>query len=372
MRLLLLDQFSDPGGAQQVLLETLPAIRERGWHAVVAMPGDGEMFARVRAQGFKTARVQCGPYRSGRKSAADVFRFLVGTPLLAMQIRRLAKQAQADLIYVNGPRLLPGVALARGNTPVLFHAHSFLFPGNARQAAGESLRRANASVVAACEFVGAPWREYVGDRVSVIYNGVAGPPAPRPAAATRPTVVSIGRIAPEKGQAEFVRAAGKIHRAIPECRFAIYGSVLFSEPGAARYAADVRAAAAGLPIEFAGWIKDVYQALAHAGLLLVPSARHEGTTRVILEAFAAGVPVIAFRGGGIPEIVEDGRTGFLVDSAEAMAQLSVELFTSGRERLRAVAEAARQSWSRTYNLRRYQDEMLELMERIASAGPAAR
>ena len=221
-------------------------------------------------------------------------------------------------------------------------------------------------MVASCEFVAAPWREYVGERVAVIYNGVAGPAAPRRAGGpgTRPTVGCIGRIAPEKGQAEFVRAAGMIHRAWPDCRFVIYGSVLFLEPGAARYSADVRAAAAGLPVEFAGWIRDVYQALARIDLLLVPSAPQEGTTRVILEAFAAGVPVIAFRAGGIPEVVEDGRTGFLADSTEAMARLATELLSGGRERLAAVAEAARQSWSRTYNLDRYHQELLGRVEQL--------
>src|SRR5207249_2164311 len=67
MKLLLLDQYSELGGAQQVLLELLPALRARGWSATVAIPGDGPMFDRVRALGFETARIDCGPYRSGRK-----------------------------------------------------------------------------------------------------------------------------------------------------------------------------------------------------------------------------------------------------------------------------------------------------------------
>src|SRR2546426_974605 len=125
MKLLLLDQFSDLGGAQQVLLELLPSIRARGWSATVGMPGDGPMFARVRELGFDTERIDCGPYGSGRKSLGDVARFAASTPRLASQIRRLA---MVDLIYVNGPRLLPAVALARPAAPVVFHAHSYLPP----------------------------------------------------------------------------------------------------------------------------------------------------------------------------------------------------------------------------------------------------
>ena len=99
MRLLLLDQFSDMGGAQQCLLALLPAIAARGWQATVGLAGEGEMFVRVRSLGFETAAIDCGPYESGRKSAADVGRFAAGTPRLVQQIRRLADRIDADLVY---------------------------------------------------------------------------------------------------------------------------------------------------------------------------------------------------------------------------------------------------------------------------------
>jgi len=367
MRLLLLDQFSDPGGAQQALLELLPAIRERGWQAVVGLPGEGEMFARVREHGFKTVRVKCGPYRSGRKPLSDVARFAVGTPLLAAQVRRLARDA--DLVYVNGPRLLPGVALARVKAPMLFHAHSFLSAGKQRHAAGESLRWANACVAASCEFVAATWRPYARGRVSVIYNGVAGPASPvwkRGGA-----IGCIGRIAPEKGQLKFLRAAAIVHQALPNRRFHVYGAALFRDSQSLRYAEDVRAASAGLPVVFPGWLANVYEALAELDLLLVPSAGHEATTRVILEAFAAGVPVIAFRSGGIPEVIEDGRTGFLADSTEEMARIAVELLSKDSARMEAVSAAAREAWQERFDLERYHRELLGLIEKLARPSAAA-
>src|SRR5947208_9947121 len=117
MRILFLDQFSDPGGAQQVLLELLPAIRRRGWQAVVGLPGQGQLFRRVRELDFDACPVACGPYRSGRKSPRDAARLIAQLPLLARQIRRLAERIGADLVYVNGPRLLPGVALAGLRVP---------------------------------------------------------------------------------------------------------------------------------------------------------------------------------------------------------------------------------------------------------------
>jgi glycosyltransferase involved in cell wall biosynthesis len=369
MRLLVLDQFSDPGGAQQCLLELLPAIRERGWKALIGMPGGGELFERVRELGFEAERVECGPYGSGRKSPTDLARFLTGTSRLARQIGEMAKRVGANLVYVNGPRLLPAAALADLPAPVLFHSHSYLSPGAARMLTGMCLRGMRARVAGSCRFVAEPWREYVTEeRLSVIYNGVAEPPPRmRPARRARAAIGCIGRIAPEKGQREFLAAASAIHGAVPDCRFVVYGAALFSDKDALQYDAQVRAAAAGLPVEFPGWVKDVYTALAGLDLLLVPSAAHEATTRVILEAFAAGVPVIAFSSGGIPEVVEHNVDGLLADSVEDMARQAIGLLTGDSARLAAMSQAARDTWRRRFTLESYRRQVLELMERTVGS-----
>ena len=383
MKILLLDQYSDPGGAQQVLLELLPAIRNRGWQALVGMPGTGDLFARVRAMGFESETIECGPYASGRKSWVDLLRFARGTPRLARRIAEMAERLGADLLYVNGPRVLPAVALADPVPPVLFHAHSYLARGVIRRLTGLCLRRSRAWVVSNCEFVARPWREYVAeDRVSVVYNGVTEaplPPARQSASASggashrgnhhseiQPRVGCMGRIAPEKGQREFVAAAQRIHQAVPECRFVIYGAALFSNAGSACYEAEVRAAAAALPVEFTGWVTDVWSALAGLDLLLVPSAAQEATTRVILEAYAAGVPVIASRAGGIPEVVQHGVDGLLAGSTEEMAEQAIQLLRD-RSRLYAMSVAARETWRRRFTLEGYHAQILGLMERIAGS-----
>jgi glycosyltransferase involved in cell wall biosynthesis len=369
MKLLLLDQFSDLGGAQHNLLELLPALRDAGWTALVGLPGDGVLFERVRAMGFEAARIECGPYGSGRKSAADFGRFLAGTPRLAWQMRRMAQRVDADLVYLNGPRLLPAAALAGLGCPVLFHSHSYLGSGAVRDMAGFGLRSTGARLVAQCEFVAAPWRPFVQPaHISVIYNGVAGPPRalPRPRAGP-PRVGCIGRIAPEKGQREFVAAAARIHQALPDCRFTIYGAPLFGESAVERYASQVRTEAAGLPVEFAGWVDDIYACMAQLDLLLVPSAGHEATTRVILEAFAAGLPVIAFASGGIPEVLEDGVTGLLANTSEHMARLAIELLTGDARRLISIAREAHGSWARRFTLERYCRQMLSVIQSAAGS-----
>ncbi len=369
MKVLVLDQFSELGGAQTCLLMGLKAMRASGWVVAAGLPGNGEMFRLIGKLGFESFRISLGPYGLGRKSAVGLGRFLAQAPRLAVQIRSQARSFGADLLYVNGPRLLPATALACLGIPVLFHAHSNVSSAVARRIAGEALRRLPATVAACCRFVAECWKPFVeSGRISIVFNGVAGPPAVQRRNAGNRKVGCIGRISPEKGQMEFVSAAAAIRRAVPKCRFAIYGAPLFSDD-AVRYYQQVRAAARGLPIEFPGWASDVYQALAELDLLLVPSAAGEATTRVIPEAFAAGVPVVAFASGGIREVIEHGRTGFLVQSTEEMAGCASDLLSGSRELLCSISQAAKNDWEARFTPECFQSRLLEAVK--AAAQPSA-
>jgi glycosyltransferase involved in cell wall biosynthesis len=366
VRVLVLDQFSEIGGGQTCLLMALEAMRASGWNVAVGLPGEGDFFRRINALGFETFSLSCGPYGLGRKSAIDLARFLTQLPRLAGQIRFQARRFSPDLVYVNGPRLLPAAALAHLRLPVFFHTHSKLANRALLRFAGEALHRLHAWVAGCCQFVAEPWQEFAApDRLAVIFNGVSGPSAPlfRPRRRT-PRIGCIGRISLEKGQIEFLAAAAIIHRALPESRFAIYGAPLFSSD-AQKYYEKVLRAARGLPVEFAGWAGDVYQALSDIDVLLVPSAPGEGSPLVILEAFAAGIPVIAFPSGGIPEVIEHGRTAFLVPSVEEMAACALELLCGNHARLQSVSEAARRAWETRFTPEQFRHRVLEAAETAA-------
>jgi glycosyltransferase involved in cell wall biosynthesis len=364
MNVLFLDQFSELGGAQRCLLDLLPAIVSQGWSAHVAAPGTGGLHERAMALGATADPIHCGPYSSGSKNLADMTRFAMETPRLTREIRALIRRYYVDLVYVNGPRLLPAAALAVGGGPrLLFHSHSYV-DGAAQQLAGWSLAEARAAIVASCRFVARPWAEYPGHRgVRVIYNGVAANGSTRRSAPACRIGV-IGRISPEKGQAEFLRAARILHGSASQCQFVICGGPLFSNPAARRYCAEVEGLAKELLVEFTGWREDVRGVFATLDLLVVPSAPIDATPRVILEAFAAGVPVVAFAAGGIPEIVEDNVTGFLVHerSPEALASTIRRVLFDEPHRLAEVAACALAKARGEFSLERYRWQMLEAIQ----------
>lgn len=366
MNILFLDQYSDIGGAQACLLNLMPAIYAQGWSAQAAVPGQGPLVGRLRALGVQVHEVPCGPYRSGTKRLVDFLRFPLDVVRQVQTIRRLINHTQVDLIYVNGARVLPAAAIAaQGRIPIVFHVH-WRYTGTAARMARWGIRKSGSVVIGCCRYVIA--RLGVAEQcLQVIPNGVSDCGFRERSFDTAEGfhIGIIGRIAPEKGQIEFLRAAALLAPQFPNARFVICGASLF---GGQRYEDEVRRQAGGLPIEFLGWRDDIGSLLRHLDLLVIAS-REEGLPRVLLEAFSAGVPVVSFPAGGIPEALTDGQTGFLVQesSAEALAARLRALMTGDPFRLREVAIKARHSWELHYDVSHYQRTIIDLLLTLSSS-----
>lgn len=161
-------------------------------------------------------------------------------------------------------------------------------------------------------------------RWRVIYNGIdtsAPLQRTRPAAfdalgipPSAPVVGLVGRLVPAKAPTLFLDAIARVAREIPTVRALIVGA------GPLREEAEAHARWAGIAERtiFAGMRHDVPQILQGIDVLCFSSTR-EGLSIAMLEAMAAGTPVVATRVGGNPELIESDANGFLVPSGDAAA-----------------------------------------------------
>jgi glycosyltransferase involved in cell wall biosynthesis len=164
----------------------------------------------------------------------------------------------------------------------------------------------------------------------------------------------VGRLGAEKE----IERIKPILEAIPDTRLALVGD------GPNRQALEEHFA--GTPTHFVGYLRgrELGAAYASADAFIFPS-RTETLGLVLLEAMAAGCPVVAARSGGIPDIVTDGVNGYLFDPAEELGAIAATQNllsqTQARETLRANArkEAERWGWAAaTRQLQRYYQAIL--------------
>jgi glycosyltransferase involved in cell wall biosynthesis len=128
----------------------------------------------------------------------------------------------------------------------------------------------------------------------------------------RPPIIGfIGRISEEKGVNNFVRALCDIHAVCRDVQFFIGGD----GPQIDEVKSLIIGENLGGLVELSGWIAhdDIPAYLNRIKLLVVPSYT-EGLPNIVLEAMACGTPVLATPVGGIPDIIEDAKTGFLMEN----------------------------------------------------------
>jgi glycosyltransferase involved in cell wall biosynthesis len=178
-----------------------------------------------------------------------------------------------------------------------------------------------------------------------------------------PLLLYVGRLSAEKE----IEQIKPVLESIPNARLALVGG------GPHREALEKHFE--GTPTHFVGYLQglELGAAFASADAFVFPS-RTETLGLVLLEAMAAGCPVVAARSGGIPDIVEDGVNGFMFDPTDEQGAIAAtqRLFANPleRETLRrnARAEAERWGWSAaTAQLRRYYQSVIASRQLLTAA-----
>ncbi len=315
LTVLFVDHAPALGGAEHSLLGLLSAL-DRGRVRPVLAAVPGPLAEAARASGVT---VHTLPLRQLKGHATAILRLARGVLALAALIRR----EQVDIVHANVLRAAVYAAPAARLTgrPLVWHVRDILASDRTTRAlCGQA-----AAVIAISEAV----RRALpcAGRACVIYNPVAVLPAQ---ARTRAElglpedgllVASVGRMREWKGHDAFLEAAARVRH--PQAGFVVIGGRLFGEDRDDLDLAErleARAAVLGLSdrMTFTGHRGDLADIWPHLAVV-AHTAEAEPFGRVVAEAQLAGLPVVAFRDGGVPEIVAGGETGLLVPAGDVGA-----------------------------------------------------
>ncbi|MBI3317935.1 MAG: lipopolysaccharide heptosyltransferase II [Candidatus Omnitrophica bacterium] len=197
-------------------------------------------------------------------------------------------------------------------------------------------------------------------------------------------ICTIGRLTPLKGHKDLLRAFGIVAKTFPRSRLLIVGE---ASPGDAGYVKELQNLIERLglkeQVEFTGREPDVPRLLSKADLAVLASTGEEGFGRVLIEAAAAGVPVVATRVGGVGEVVIDKKTGLLVPPGDPMALASsmmnllkdrsfaLELSRQGRRRVEALFPVERMTDQTLEAYREASERLRILVVKLSAIGDVA-
>ena len=262
---------------------------------------DGPLFSELQAAG---ALVRLIGWRGARRDPLGAWRFW----------KALRSQEWAIIHLHSGGRSVRWLARGASRASIIQHLHGRVIESKGPRLLPRKVWNADA-IIAASNAVAEiavgkqPHVVYPGVRLSV--NGGIAPNAPQTA---RKIIGTACRLVPIKGIVYLIRAVALLCQDMSDLRLEIAGS----GPERTQLENEVRLLGLTDRITFLGWQMDVDTLLARWDIFVM-SSLEEGLPIAALEAMASGLPVVATSVGGVPELVEDGRTGWLVPPQDPAA-----------------------------------------------------
>jgi glycosyltransferase involved in cell wall biosynthesis len=348
------------GGQNQVLVTVL-GMRSAGHRAMLVARPDGELRSRA-AEGLELLAL-------APKTEMDLS--------AAWRLSRAIKELRPDVVHAHDPHgvAMAALALSMSTQPkraplVASRRVDFRLKGNALSrwkydqvdcfiCASEAIRRMLVSDGVA------------ESRTVTVHEGIdLDHVAAAPTATLReelwlphgsPIVGNVAALVAHKGQRHLVEAAALVVRQVPDARFVIAGE------GDLRPALEHQIKHLGLEkhVMLLGFRSDILS-VHKAFDVFVMSSVTEGLGTSLLDAMACGKPIVATTAGGIPEVVQDGKTGFLVPPRDhqAMADAIVRLLKDAGLR-RGMGEAGLARANAAFSAERMVQGTLRVYERLS-------
>ncbi len=377
--ILFIDHAADLGGAEKSLLLLLRSL-DRTRFALHLATVEGRLAEEARALDIPVHIVPLPRLR-------NPVRFFLDWHVGSWGLVHLARDIDAQALYANTVRAAMFAAPAGriAGRPFIWHMRDFWLSETRPRLSifDRGIKRAlcaAARLVIANSYATAAHLPCVS-KTAIVYNGL-----PAEACTTHPDwraqfrqehgiptdaplVGMVGRLRPWKGAHRFVELAARVHTTRPDVHFVIVGGTPLSQDET--YPQHVRHLIAQQQlanhVHLTGHLPDVRPALAAMDIFVHPGDP-EPFGMVVLEAMAAGKPVVAFAHGALPELIEHNHTGLLIPPYDISAATTAVLdLLAHPERALALGMAGRQRAQHTFTIETTAARITALLDEVIGA-----
>ena len=403
--ILYFDHTASLGGGEVALLNMVCELDRDRFTPLVVLGVEGTLQRRLLEAGVETQVLpMAAEVVHTRKDSLGVgsllqLRAIIHSLTYTVRLAHLIRSRHVAVVHTNSLKadIIGGFAARMARTPLLWHVRDRidadylpapvvrLFRALCRVLPQYIIANSEATLRTLClpafQHAATVYSGFASQRSSVVHDGVVEdvktlnnsivPPTECLTSET-PVIGIIGRLSSWKGQHIFIEMAAAVHAQFPRVRFLICGSALFGE---AEYEAQIRAQAQRLGLndclEFLGFRDDVQDVIESLDILVHASTTGEPFGQVIIEGMAAGKPVVATRGGGVPEIVADSITGRLVPMGDAAAMTEAVLgLLADPAAARAMGQAAYQRVQEKFTIKRTARQVEAIYTEMLGRSPA--
>ena len=350
----------DVGGVETGTIDISKELIKKG-HKVIVVSNGGRLVKELINSGVRHIKLPVD-----KKSVFTVIK-------MVKRLRYIIREERVDIIHARSrvPAIIAFFAARQTDACFITTAHGYYSTHLLSRVMGWGKY-----VVVASSVIGRHMIEDFGvprERIRFIPRGVdlekfRFKPIDPASGKTEYKIGVVGRITPIKGHAFFIQAIARVVRIFPRTKVLIVGDAPDSKP---EYRDNLKSLVKKLNIErfieFLGSRHDMPEVMSELDLLVLPSIGQEAFGRVIIEAGASGVPVVATRIGGAVDIIEDGKTGLLVKPGDIMEMVdSIIKLLKDRSLARDMADEARKRIEKEYSLARMTEDTAKLYEEAHS------
>jgi len=369
--ILFLQSSSEGYGSGKIILQVLRFYQNQGFSPVVLLTNEGAIQKDLVQMNIPVYVQNLGILRRKYVSPTGLINRFVKNLKAYRFLSQLHKDFRFELVYSNTLAVVVGAFWAKRNqVPHIWHIHEILLgPGPLVKWLSGLLDSSTPHPIAVSQAVAEHWQPFLKrSKIQVIHNGIpyesflhAKPSLKEELGLPESSVLigMIGRINPGKGQLFFLQLANKLSKSHPEAHFVLIGDPFPGyEPILEEVKREIRDKKLETRVSYLGFRADIPEVMASLDIFVLPSVLPDSFPTVILEAMAAGKPVVATRSGGASEMVVEGKTGFLIPIGdEEKGIFALEKLISDTSLRQEMGNMGQHRVLKTYSLEAFEEKI---------------